>query len=433
MKDKQKSKGNRSNIHKHNSIYSDVRDDFYVEIAEGGHATRVVQQVRDVFKSGRERDWVRGKITEFTRGARGRMMWLCASLNEQMLQPNGALGITLTYPSKYVVHKGKEIRVQDIDGKLYKKHLNHIMTRLRQKYPKMFGVVRYEWQQRGVGHYHLALFGTNGRKGGFIPIDWLLQTWNKVVGGEHDEDHRKIGVDIQPMRNWRETRSYFSKRIAALPVEDGDNLGDDKDDTEWNQSVVVKRQSMEQPPDGDMLGEEQDDVGPKDDEDFTKRVGWLSYMNKKGDHIVDKETGEVISKRPIGKHWTYVNMREMKRHIKRITIVIPREQYFAMQRTIFRYMESCKRRQIMQLDEAGYLVYDTKRFGNLDEYKCYVKRKIMSGFQTWKRTRINLGGSLKVFFPNAVVNRLLCLFGYSGKDFDETKDKDFDDNLLQYV
>ena len=433
MKLRQKSKLNRRNVHRHNSELSDVRDDYYVQVAVGGQATKLVQQKRDAFISGREHDWVRGKITEFTRQARARMMWLCASLNEMMLRPNDALGVTFTYPAEYIVHKGQEIRVQDIDHKIYKKHLNHLFTILRQKYPKMFGVSRFDWQRRGVGHYHLALFGTNGRKGGYIPIDWLLATWNRIVGGEHDEDHRKIGVDIQPMRNWRETRSYFSKRIAALPVKDGDNLGDDKDDMEWNQTIGVKLQSMETLPDGDMLGEEEGDVGPKGDEDFSKRVGWLSYLNKQGEHIVDDETGEVISKRPVGKHWSYINMREMKRYIKYRTIAITKEQYFAVQRILFGYFESCKRKQMVKIDEAGYLYFDTKKYKDLDAYKFHLKGKIKSGFGIWKRTRINLGGALNVFFPNAIVKKILSTLGYTGNDFENSTDEDFDDDLLQYV
>ena len=35
-----------------------------------------------------------------------------------------------------------EIKVEEIDGKTYKKHLNHFVVRLKQKRPNVFGLVR---------------------------------------------------------------------------------------------------------------------------------------------------------------------------------------------------------------------------------------------------------------------------------------------------
>ena len=117
-----------SKIFRHNSEYGDSKEKFYVEYAEGGSATRIKKETISWARSGIEKINIRGKITGFSRKARNRLLWLLASLDKAQINPKEVLFCTLTYPGAYVIDKGKEIPVEDIDGKLYKKHLNHFIT-----------------------------------------------------------------------------------------------------------------------------------------------------------------------------------------------------------------------------------------------------------------------------------------------------------------
>ena len=117
-----------SNVFRHNSEHSNPQEKFYVEYAEGGSATRIKKETIDWERSGIEKINVRGKITGFSRKARNRLLWLLASLDKAQISPKEILFCTLTYPGAYVIDKGIEIPVEGIDGKLYKKHLNHFIT-----------------------------------------------------------------------------------------------------------------------------------------------------------------------------------------------------------------------------------------------------------------------------------------------------------------
>ena len=201
-----------SNVFRHNSEFSNPQEKFYIEYAEGGSATRIKKETISWARSGIEKISVRGKIRGFSKKARNRLLWLLASLDKAQINPKEILFCTLTYPGAYVIDNGKEIPVEDIDGKLYKKHLNHFMTLLRQKHPEVFGVIRFEWQQRAVGHYHLCLFGLR-----YLCRDWVAETWNRIVGG--DDDHLQAGTQVEPARSWGSTSQYFSKTMAYIGKE----------------------------------------------------------------------------------------------------------------------------------------------------------------------------------------------------------------------
>ena len=223
-----KSRKSDPNVWKHNSIYSNCKDDFTVEYAVGGQATKVTKTRISCFRSQKQIDSRRGKITEFSRQARQRMMWLCASLNQANFDPRKILFCTLTYPGEYVIHKNKEIKVEDIDGKLYKYHLNHFVTRLKQKYPnQIFGVIRFEWQQRGVGHYLLALFGLK-----YLCREFVNKTWKQVIGNY-------AITDVQRARTWKETSEYFSKRVALLSY-----LNKDADENPNEENENIKNREI---------------------------------------------------------------------------------------------------------------------------------------------------------------------------------------------
>ena len=333
-----------SKLFRHKSEYSDPKEKFYVEYAEGGSATRIKKEKIDWARTQKQIDTRRGKITGFSRQARNRLLWLLASLDKCQLDAKEILFVTLTYPGALVVEKGKEIPVGDIDGKLYKKHLNHFITLLRQRHPEVFGVIRYEWQMRGVGHYHLCLFGRS-----YLCRDWVAETWNNVVGG--DDDHLQAGTQVERSKSWGATTQYFSKTMA--------------------------------------------------------------YCGKEADELLDKDTGEMVHLRPIGKHWSYLNMKRMKDYIKFRVKELGSKEFYALRRQLFRLYRSAKRRKLISFDEDGYEYWES--------WKQRRWRKQMSKTKKWEQARIAQGGYLMAFFPNEMLRQLLSLFGKEndGWDYDE--------------
>ena len=338
-----------SKVFRHNSEFSNPQEKFYVEYAEGGSATRIKKETIDWARTGIEKINVRGKIKGFSRKARNRLLWLLASLDKAQINPKEVLFATLTYPGAYVIDKGKEIPVEDIDGKLYKKHLNHFITLLRQRHPEVFGVIRFEWQAREhstgipVGHYHLCLFGLR-----YLCRDWVAETWNRVVGG--DNDHLQAGTQVDPAKSWGGTTQYFSKTMA--------------------------------------------------------------YCGKEADEILDKDTGEMVHMRPIGKHWSHLNMKRMKDFIKFRVRELGRKEFFALRRQLFRFHRSTKRRKLM---------FDPDGYEYLESWKQRRWRKQKGKIKKCEQALIAKGGYLMAFMPNDVLRQLLDLFGKenSGCDYDE--------------
>ena len=339
-----------SNVFRHNSIYSDPQEKFYVEYAEGGSATRIKKETIDWGRTHKQEMSIRGRISGFSKKARNRLLWLLASLDKAQINPKEVLFATITYPGAYVIDKGKEIPVEDIDGKLYKKHLNHFITLLRQRHPEVFGVIRFEWQAREhstgipVGHYHLCLFGLR-----YLCRDWVAETWNRVVGG--DADHLQAGTQVEPAKSWGATTEYFSKTMA--------------------------------------------------------------YCGKEADELLDKDTGEMVHMRPIGKHWSYLNMKRMKDFIKFRVKELGSKEFYALRRQLFRLYRSVKRRKLISFDEDGYEYWES--------WKQRRWRKQKSKTKKWEQARIAQGGYLMAFFPNEMLRQLLSLFGKEndGWDFDE--------------
>ena len=333
-----------SKIFRHNSEYGDSKEKFYVEYAEGGSATRIKKETIDWARTQNQIDSRRGRISGFSKKARNRLLWLLASLDKAQINPKEVLFATLTYPGKFVIEKGREIPVGDIDGKLYKKHLNHFITRLRQRHPEVFGVIRFEWQQRAVGHYHLCLFGLR-----YLCRDWVAETWNNVVGG--DDDHLQAGTQVERSKSWGATTQYFSKTMA--------------------------------------------------------------YCGKEADELLDKDTGEMVHLRPIGKHWSYLNMKRMKDYIKFRVKELGSKEFYALRRQLFRLYRSAKRRKLISFDEDGYEYWES--------WKQRRWRKQMSKTKKWEQARIAQGGYLMAFFPNEMLRQLLSLFGKEndGWDYDE--------------
>jgi hypothetical protein len=273
---------------------------------------------------------------------------------------------TLTYPGAYVIDNGKEIPVEDIDGKLYKKHLNHFMTLLRQRHPEVFGVIRFEWQERKhstgipVGHYHLCLFGLR-----YLCRDWVASSWNRVVGG--DSDHLQAGTQVEPARSWNSTSQYFSKTMA--------------------------------------------------------------YVGKEADEIFDRETGEAIHMRSIGRHYSHLNMKRMKDFIQFRVKELGKQEFFAMRRHLFRMYRNVKRKKLVSFDENGFEYWESAKESRWRKQKNKIKK--------CEQALIAQGGYLMTFMPNEMLRQLLELFGKenSGWDYDErmNEEKEERKSFLDWV
>lgn len=335
-----------SKVFRHNSEHSNPEEKFYIEYAEGGSATRIKSETIDWGRSRKQELSVRGTIKGFTRKARNRLLWLLASLDKCSIDPKETLFVTLTYPGAFIIEKNREIKVEDIDGKLYKKHLNHFITLLRQKHPNVFGIIRFEWQERQVGHYHLCLFGLK-----YLCRDWVADTWNRVVGG--DTDHLNAGTQVEASRSYGATTSYFSKTMA--------------------------------------------------------------YCGKEADEILDKETGELVHLRSIGKHWSYINMKRIRDFIKFRVRELGKEEFYAMRRQLFKLYRSAKRRKLISFDEDGYEYWESWKQRRWRKQKLKMKRS--------QQARIAQGGYLMAFMPNEILEQLLSLFGARPNDVEESNEE----------
>jgi len=221
----------------------------------------------------------------------------------------------------------------------------------------------------------MALFGTNGRRGGWIDKDWLSETWNAVVGG--DADHLKMGTNIQPAQSWDETKSYFDK-VVASPMEDGEPIDND------------------------------DGAGPK----CKSEKSYITYyLSKENEEVINEWTGEIVTQRSIGRHWSYINMSIMKQFIDEVVVRMTREQYYKFRRVMFGFLHSAKKKKIMGMDETGILYHK-------QTYKMHRWKKIQVAYRKWKRARVEMGGSLSAFLPNEVVRNILVYLGHEGLDFE---------------
>jgi hypothetical protein len=112
--------------------------------------------------------------------------------------------LTLTYPEAYPV-----------DGRICKRHLNTLLTRLRQKYTAVSYLWFMEFQKRGAPHFHILVDR-------FIPHDWLAEAWYKIVDSG-DEKHLQAGTQADKIRSQNGAKHYVVKYAAkcnqkAVPI-----------------------------------------------------------------------------------------------------------------------------------------------------------------------------------------------------------------------
>lgn len=153
----------------------------------------------------------RGEITEFSEDSRRRVRSLLHSLRRS--GDVQLLFVTLTYHQE---RPGPERAERDLDV---------FWKRLRRRLPHLSMVWKKEPQKRGVPHFHLILVGTK-----FIPAQWLSQLWHDVTK-ETTEQHRKSGVDIEPV--WGNQDGKLQAYLSEYLSEEAEGKWPESGGEEW--------------------------------------------------------------------------------------------------------------------------------------------------------------------------------------------------------
>lgn len=144
----------------------------------------------------------RGKIRQFSRKARSRMIQAMCQVDTRSLPP-GLLFVTLTYPRHY-----------SEDPTDWHRDLEVWCKRLARKMPDVFGFWKLEFQKRGAPHFHLLLFGGPHDGPRFTAFrSWVTSSWFEVVRSG-DPLHRKAGTNVQRVKSVRQLVRYASKYIG---------------------------------------------------------------------------------------------------------------------------------------------------------------------------------------------------------------------------
>ena len=149
---------------------------------------------------------VRGKVKQFSKASRKRMLELFASLDSQELKTRGAAFLTLTY--------GQEWH----DPDRAKQHLYALMKRIgrRQSMDAPAFVWKMEPQKRGAPHFHIVILGWKRTADGWpITKDDFAQMWAEVIGERYLDHSTGAGVApftrIEHIRSWKRLVHYVSK------------------------------------------------------------------------------------------------------------------------------------------------------------------------------------------------------------------------------
>jgi len=129
----------------------------------------------------------RGLVNEFSPASRRRLMALIAKTEAEK-----SSFLTLTYPADFPSPREA------------KRHLKIFLQRLRRSVPKMSGIWRLEFQERGAPHFHLILFNF------WLPKEVIQWHWAQVIG------HDKPFTRIEFIRSRRKLMNYVSKYVAKL-------------------------------------------------------------------------------------------------------------------------------------------------------------------------------------------------------------------------
>ena len=134
----------------------------------------------------------RGRVKEFSKRSRHRLLCLVARLNEGI---NGVL-VTFTYKRNMQDHE------------LSKQHLDLVLRYLKYHYPHAAALWRMEHQQRGAIHYHVMLL-SNGHV--WVDVNALRAYWRELVG-------EIASINVRWIDNRKRALAYVSKYVAKVDV-----------------------------------------------------------------------------------------------------------------------------------------------------------------------------------------------------------------------
>lgn len=163
--------------------------------------SRLSMKTRGVVEAPRVKS-VRGKVTEFSRRSRKRLMDMLASFDmTQALGNRPAIFITLTY--------GQEWPESDVA----KAHLKAFDMRIRRFAPEASGFWRVELQERGAPHFHLIFFNLP-----YLAKEDMQNWWLEIVGTQYadnsKDEPRCPFTRIEAIASSRKAFRYVSKYVA---------------------------------------------------------------------------------------------------------------------------------------------------------------------------------------------------------------------------
>jgi len=142
----------------------------------------------------------RGCISDFSWDSRRRLQRTVAKVKRDQLP----LFMTLTYPSEY-----------PLAARVWKRHLDTWLKRVRRRFPGASAVWRLEFQRRGAPHYHLLVWGI--KLSNWLKL-WVSKSWYEVVGSG-DIKHLRAGTQVQKVRSYRGVQSYVAKALGWVAGE----------------------------------------------------------------------------------------------------------------------------------------------------------------------------------------------------------------------
>lgn len=162
-------------------------------------------------KNERQGGGLRGRIHEFSRQSRSRLLRLLGSINRTEYDAEQVLFITLTYHRSWPENPDEQYA-----------QLRAWHKRLERTYGDLPMIWRKEWQDRGAPHWHLIVF-TPAEIAPQEGHDWHFLTaaseaWVDLVA--RDGDNRgwmlRRAVDARVTASWKGAMSYAAKHMRYI-------------------------------------------------------------------------------------------------------------------------------------------------------------------------------------------------------------------------
>lgn len=166
-------------------------------------ASLIIAELGDLQKTpGKAHEWIRGKITQFSKQSRRRILRTVAKLKREKMSSF----VTLTYPDQF-----------EEDPRKVKKQWANFSKRLIYNFPEIVVIWRMEPMERKSGsnagkiapHFHLLIWGADYK----TLLAWIPKNWFEVVGS-NDEKHLMAGTRVERVRSTHGVMYYTAKYIC---------------------------------------------------------------------------------------------------------------------------------------------------------------------------------------------------------------------------